>query len=108
MNIEQLGGAARDGVPVMTRQEAVNGLRAGIPWQSLAACVLERVDPLIFEKDLKSAAAVCGRCVVKKECLTDALRLKAVHVFRAGLTSDELLSAARRSGPRLLADQQAS
>lgn len=93
---------------MISRQEAVSGMRTGLHWQSMAACVLERVDSNIFEKDLTMAAAVCGRCAVKKECLADALKLKATDIYRAGLNSDELKAAARRLAPNLLGDQQAS
>lgn len=106
MGLNQPGGIPK-GVRIINRQEAISALRTGLPWQSLAACVLERVDPAIFEKDLRAAAVVCGRCAVKNECLVDALRLKAVDIYRAGMISDELKAAARCQPPSPLSDQSA-
>ncbi len=92
MEVERLGSDAPHGTRIVKPENADRGRRAGEPWQFLAACGLEKVDPEIFEHDLAAAAAVCGRCAVLEACLDDALRLRAVDIYRAGLTSSQLMA----------------
>lgn len=70
-----------------------------IDWLDLAACVgtdPELFDPLPGSRDEARALAVCARCPVRSECLTDALLAGDDHTIRGGLTAD-----ARRALRRL-------
>ena len=70
-------------------------------WQEFAACM--SVDPDLFfpvssvGKSLEQVArakAVCARCLVRRDCLSFALRTQQAHGIWGGLTEEE-----RRSTP---------
>jgi WhiB family transcriptional regulator, redox-sensing transcriptional regulator len=65
-------------------------------WRVLAAC--RPADPDLFSpvssagKSLEQAdkaKAVCGRCMVRRQCLAFALRTRQAHGIRGGLTAEE-------------------
>lgn len=60
-------------------------------WQDFAACVgtdPELFDPLPGSRDEARALAVCARCLVRSECLTDAFAMGDDDTIRGGLTAD--------------------
>lgn len=65
-------------------------------WRLAAAC--RSIDPDLFfpvsskgksAEDVAAAKAVCGRCLVQRECLTFALRTRQAHGIWGGLTEEE-------------------
>jgi hypothetical protein len=71
--------------------------QAGSRWRSRAAC--RDVDPELFfptaapgthphTTQVRRAKAVCGRCPVRRDCLTDALT-RIPYGVAGGLTEDE-------------------
>lgn len=90
-------------------------MRAGRHWQTLTACGGE--DPEIFAYadnkpgnaySLQEAREICGRCVVKEECLAETMKLQDFNLFRAGLTIDELRALARQNARRIHSNRRAS
>lgn len=66
------------------------------PWQLLAAC--QSTDPDLFFpvsftgrslEQADEAKAVCARCLVRRQCLSFALRTRQAHGIWGGLTEEE-------------------
>ncbi len=73
-------------------------------WWPLAAC--RSADPELFfpvssiGKSLEEAAeakAICARCLVRRQCLSFALRTRQVHGIWGGLTEDERIQQAQET-----------
>jgi WhiB family redox-sensing transcriptional regulator len=73
-------------------------------WLTRAACRGE--DPQLFDgtleggRDVAQAKAVCARCPVRVDCLTDALELRDDTTVRAGMTAAERREYLRRARER--------
>jgi len=66
------------------------------PWRLLAAC--QSTDPELFFpvsstgrslEQANEAKAVCARCLVRRQCLSFALRTRQAHGIWGGLTEEE-------------------
>lgn len=66
------------------------------PWRLLAAC--QSTDPDLFFPvsstgrslvQADEAKAVCARCLVRRQCLSFALRTRQAHGIWGGLTEEE-------------------
>ncbi len=92
-------------VPVMPR------IAAGVAWMSRSACrsedpelffPVELAGPALLER-ISTAKAVCGRCLVRRSCLSYAVRTGQEGIW-GGTTTDERRRRRRRSsagsGPR--------
>ncbi len=88
-------------------------MRAGRHWQTLTACGDE--DPEIFTYadtkpgnaySLQAAREICGRCVVKEECLTETMKLQDFNLFRAGFMIDELRALDRQNARQVRSNRQ--
>lgn len=78
----------------------------GRSWRDRALC-RGRSDEF-FDGRTVDAALVCFCCSVREECLDDAMEHRAVSVFRAGLTTSELVrESARRAKVRKVDDEAA-
>lgn len=72
-----------------------------LDWLDLAACVgtdPELFDPLPGSRDEARALAVCARCPVRSECLTDAYVHGDDDTIRGGLTADARRALRRIAG----------
>ncbi|MEO8105072.1 MAG: WhiB family transcriptional regulator [Candidatus Saccharibacteria bacterium] len=111
---QQMSTAANSEI---SRPAAVQAMREGVHWGSLAACAEPEVSPEIFElageksklgrECLELARAVCGRCVVIEECLAETMAFKDFSLFRAGLTDVELQTLARRNARKAASNRRA-
>jgi WhiB family redox-sensing transcriptional regulator len=92
-------------VPVMPR--AGGGRAAGVAWMSRGAC--QREDPELFFpveltgaeslRRISAAKAVCGRCPVRRSCLSYALKTAQDGIW-GGTTPDERYAMRRPAARR--------
>src|SRR5919205_3481718 len=68
-------------------------------WQARANCATADPELMFPEKGDHSAAraakVICGRCVVREECLADAIKHPELHGIRGGHTPSEIQALRR-------------
>ena len=74
------------------------GVSSAYDWMQHAKCVVERIDPRIFDgfqqhaygpTDYSQAKAICASCPVRRECLANAVENDEIACVRGGLEPDE-------------------
>ncbi len=93
----------------ITRDYVEIEMREGAKWDEFSACSSE--DPnLFYNQDgetkadrtqrEKLAKAICATCIVRPECLDEALKINERNVFKAGMNTRQLNNYRREMQPQ--------